>query len=296
MDENHEPRIVGELKTPWTIDLAQKFSEGVHIGGNFRQLTGKTYRSTMLKMGLRFSSGQVSNYMSNARLKYAFISTYDQTIFFKEDVCEDGEIGLAYSRVIHHRTSSTSDTAADNYPVNQVSLRECMLHLLVLVSKPESVWRSVANTKRWNRKKAAVVDHLGLPDNGLTFTPSPGGSGSKGSAIPPLPQGGAGSYSSHSTGASQYRNIDPQREGIRSVSASLHQEPVRVKIFNDLYWHKLHNNKPQPVEDWKVENGQLLVKIDGQRRLAVVIPDQPQQKVHVDAMIPMKKRWYTKIL
>jgi hypothetical protein len=57
-----------------------------------------------------FSSGQISKYMYLAKVKYGFLTTYDQTMFFKQGPDprqnKKGNWVLHHSNVIRHNTES----------------------------------------------------------------------------------------------------------------------------------------------------------------------------------------------
>lgn len=71
--------------------------------------------------------GQPVEYMFTANLKYGFISTYDMTIFLKEEMI-GGVWGIAYSRPIMSCTEW--EQVDDGNYEDRVSLRECFLYLV----------------------------------------------------------------------------------------------------------------------------------------------------------------------
>ena|SRR5271154_2002399 len=78
--------------------------------------------------------GQIAMYMWNAKCTYGFMSTYDQTVFLKQDVdpSDPNKYALWYSNVIHHNTRA-QPVAGANAPAaayrDRVSLKECFLFL-----------------------------------------------------------------------------------------------------------------------------------------------------------------------
>ncbi|KAL8875461.1 MAG: hypothetical protein Q9198_006187 [Flavoplaca austrocitrina] len=71
--ENARPLIVGEVKTPWTCDLEERMEQEPNRGTIFRNRFPR-------------SAGQVAEYMKRYRLKYGFLTTYTETVFFKQEV------------------------------------------------------------------------------------------------------------------------------------------------------------------------------------------------------------------
>ncbi|PYI10687.1 hypothetical protein BO78DRAFT_403753 [Aspergillus sclerotiicarbonarius CBS 121057] len=74
-------RFVGELKTPWVHD--HKLAEALG-GGNERHV--------------RHIFGQIARYMQETRLKYGFISNYEETIFLRQVLDPAGHWELQYSK------------------------------------------------------------------------------------------------------------------------------------------------------------------------------------------------------
>ncbi|KAL1998285.1 hypothetical protein VTN02DRAFT_6463 [Thermoascus thermophilus] len=77
--------------------------------------------------------GQISQYMYLAKVKYAFLTTYDQTIFLKQEPhpTKQSQWALWHSNVISHTTASEEVDPKAKFDAyrNRVSLRECFLFL-----------------------------------------------------------------------------------------------------------------------------------------------------------------------
>ncbi|KZF26200.1 hypothetical protein L228DRAFT_242633 [Xylona heveae TC161] len=112
MDGDGLLKLVGEAKTPWRHNIA----------------------STMLQPQerLRRYLGQISRYMYIAKIKFGFLTTYNQTIFFKQepDPRKRGRWVLWHSNTIWHHTPSQQigDPVPGDYR-EKVSVRECFLFL-----------------------------------------------------------------------------------------------------------------------------------------------------------------------
>ena len=163
-----------------------------------------------------------------------------------------------------------------------------MLFIMCKASEEASSWRSQRKDNvGWVTSHAPRSDsRYPAQPGGKPSTRSSRGAGSSSSG------GKASDYGAGSSSRGMERNDDHSLyQNMGSLSLGGHDlEPVRVKIVDGNYWHKQYNTFA-PVEDFKVENGQLLVKINGERRVAVVIPDAPSQDVYTDTR-PPKKKWY----
>ncbi|KAB8277032.1 hypothetical protein BDV30DRAFT_223995 [Aspergillus minisclerotigenes] len=93
-------RIVGEMKTRWVVALA-----------HLRHILE--------------SKAQIAGYMKMSDRKYGFISTYEETIFLKQDF-KMGSWTLFHGHAIRH--STTGQEGLDF--VDKVSLRECFWFLI----------------------------------------------------------------------------------------------------------------------------------------------------------------------
>ena len=78
--------------------------------------------------------GQIAMYMWHAKCKYGFMSTYNETVFLKQDVdpSDPNKYALWYSDAIRHniraRPVGGGNPSAAPYR-NCVSLKECFLFL-----------------------------------------------------------------------------------------------------------------------------------------------------------------------
>ncbi|KAL8670711.1 MAG: hypothetical protein Q9168_004760 [Polycauliona sp. 1 TL-2023] len=124
--------LAGGAKTPWTIYLAE-----------IMQCNGQTFVDKFIRIA--------AYYMKEYHYKYAFFTTYDETVFFKQESrVFDGEEAkinglapgskrevLCYSNPFHHTTNSRPTGPVDGRPpgifVDTVSTRECFLHMMRLV-------------------------------------------------------------------------------------------------------------------------------------------------------------------
>ncbi|KAH8805001.1 hypothetical protein F5884DRAFT_754579 [Xylogone sp. PMI_703] len=94
----------------------------------------KLHRAMRNERRWRKFMGQTSRYMWLGGCKYGFLSTYDETVFLKQDIDPQnpGGYALFYSDIILHSTSSEEVPGPNPQPEdfrNTVSLRECMLYI-----------------------------------------------------------------------------------------------------------------------------------------------------------------------
>ncbi|KAL1961811.1 hypothetical protein VTN77DRAFT_1023 [Rasamsonia byssochlamydoides] len=85
-----------------------------------------------MSLRLCFASGQISMYMIHTKVRYGFLSTYNQIMFFKQEplLQSMGRYVLWYSPVIHH--STVAQAVEGDQPQSfwgKVSLRECFMFL-----------------------------------------------------------------------------------------------------------------------------------------------------------------------
>ncbi|KAB8265814.1 hypothetical protein BDV32DRAFT_144337 [Aspergillus pseudonomiae] len=104
-------RIVGEIKTPWVKahKLARLF--------------------TLARAKVQQLFGQIAEYMMLANMRYGFLTTYEETIFFRQ-ILSNGSWGLQYSKPIKSSTAAQEAPTGDYE--DRVSVRECFLHLIQL--------------------------------------------------------------------------------------------------------------------------------------------------------------------
>ncbi|KAL2817038.1 hypothetical protein BDW59DRAFT_166073 [Aspergillus cavernicola] len=109
---NH--RAVGEIKTPCIHQ--HRLVYAVQRGGE----------------DLSKTLGQVANYMRLAILKYSFVSTYQQTVFVKQEV-RNGVWTLVYTDVVPG--SNVFINTSDGVDMSMVTLRECFWYFVHLVEQ-----------------------------------------------------------------------------------------------------------------------------------------------------------------
>ncbi|KAL2001236.1 hypothetical protein VTN02DRAFT_2079 [Thermoascus thermophilus] len=123
MDSKARLLLVGEAKTPWIHNIEGSIQEAP---GDFRRYLG-----------------QIARYVYLTQSKYGFLTTYEQTIFLKQDKhpTRKGRWVLWHSPVILHDTQSRrvpgpsgrgQDLSNPALYRQRVSLRECFLYFIDL--------------------------------------------------------------------------------------------------------------------------------------------------------------------
>ncbi|KDB27848.1 hypothetical protein H109_00415 [Trichophyton interdigitale MR816] len=117
LDRNEYPylKFIGEAKTPWNHDLGKIYE-------NF--VAGK-------KTKINSALGQISKYMYQHKIRYGFLTTYNETIFLKQKLFKDSTWGLLVS------TPVSSDIEA-NRKTGAVSLRQCLYYLTCVTEDPKN--------------------------------------------------------------------------------------------------------------------------------------------------------------
>ncbi|EGE04538.1 hypothetical protein TEQG_03409 [Trichophyton equinum CBS 127.97] len=117
LDRNEYPylKFIGEAKTPWNHDLGKIYE-------NF--VAGK-------KTKINSALGQISKYMYQHKIRYGFLTTYNETIFLKQKLFKDSTWGLLVS------TPVSSDIEA-NRKTGAVSLRQCLYYLMCVTEDPKN--------------------------------------------------------------------------------------------------------------------------------------------------------------
>lgn len=105
-DSNHTLKLVGELKTPWV---------GEH------QIKRRIANDRLLREIL----AQPIMYMKDLGCMYGFLATYDETIFLRQVVDNNGVWRSEYSPVI--LSSTTYDRRMTTSPV--VSVKQCFFYV-----------------------------------------------------------------------------------------------------------------------------------------------------------------------
>ena len=262
LDDRSAPRIAGEVKTPWTVDLAAEFTTPGQ-GGLFRRLLGKLSLLDQVKVDLTQYSGQIVNYMYVFRLTYGFITTYDETVFLK--IQEHGNsLVLIFSNVINHSTTSRDVNPGEVYE-GKVSLRECMLYFFHRTSQDEDEWkfRPTFKKEEWfSDEKQTLNANKNTPVNKKDPVRAPASSRHSGQA-----SSASGHPSSSKTvyGAGTGRSNGGYQEFLR----------IRVKWDrkNRNYLYCISKNPPKMgfVEDYSNKGGRLSVRVNGKFQEAEVI-------------------------
>ncbi|KAE8343112.1 hypothetical protein BDV24DRAFT_161925 [Aspergillus arachidicola] len=119
MDDNYDVLLVGEAKTPWKHDIIEVEPKNI------------VFRKYL---------GQIAGYMYDTNSKYGFLTTYNQTMFFKQEPHpkKNGKWVLWRSPVIRHTAHSQKILGNEKELRNpalyrgKVSLRECFLYFVQL--------------------------------------------------------------------------------------------------------------------------------------------------------------------
>lgn len=101
--------------------------------------------------------GQIADYMLRFQLKYGFFSTYNNTLFLKQEII-NGNWVLSVSNLINFNTISTPQDNNGDMLVDKVSLRECMLYFMHVCDQPDFKVVNNTHTSDW-------IIHRMLPDN-----------------------------------------------------------------------------------------------------------------------------------
>ncbi|KAJ5263205.1 hypothetical protein N7478_010810 [Penicillium angulare] len=145
-DEEGNLAALGEIKSPWILILRDATGEG--------------------QEGYRHCLGLLGKYMHIHQVKYAFLTTYNETIFCKQDLPptksqrkrpgRGQELALWYSDVIQHNGAS-----------QLVFLRECFLFLGIQVRDGDYKFENIMRLRNWvNARTGSYPDHENLsPDD-----------------------------------------------------------------------------------------------------------------------------------
>lgn len=113
-DKDNGLKVVGELKSPWIKE---------------HQLS-RLYKHEQL---LRRIIAQPVEYMMDLRCKYGFISTYNETIFLRQEYV-NGEWVIDYSPPIDRSSSHVRSDPANVLESTVVSVKQCFLYVAKLAS------------------------------------------------------------------------------------------------------------------------------------------------------------------
>ncbi|KAL8871045.1 MAG: hypothetical protein Q9174_003048, partial [Haloplaca sp. 1 TL-2023] len=261
-------RVAGELKAPWTCNLLEVMSDA-----------DSDDAADILSFESDFSAwaGQVANYMSKHKYKYGFLSTYQETVFFKQETFQltgawakandvaNGEAVtvLYYSNAVHHYTAFGTPRNAQNPQDfrDKVTVRECMLYLMkVSESYPEP--RVV---KSWTRNEKTssgtkTGKHL-VPDPNDKNSPSKSSASQSSSSKGKAPQ-----QHSYTTGNS----LVQQMNGLNMKDQTDMERYMKYKPFQVRWsdkagtyiWEK--GGKKSKVDGHTRRLGILMVTINGE--------------------------------
>lgn len=107
-------KVVGELKSPWVKE---------------HQLSAFYHDEQLLRRAI----AQPVEYMMDLRCKYGFISTYNETIFLRQEYI-NGEWVIDYSPVIEGSTSYVKSDPANILEPPFVSAKQCFLYMARIAS------------------------------------------------------------------------------------------------------------------------------------------------------------------
>ncbi|KAK2811227.1 hypothetical protein FQN50_002324 [Emmonsiellopsis sp. PD_5] len=118
--EISQAKMVGEIKTPWMHSL--------------NSLSGDD--------GITRLFGQIIQYMLKLKLKYGFLTTYEQTIFLtQEQRAKDKKWVIYYSNPILHTTSTATNIPKMGNLKDTISVKDCMAAVTWLAHEDFEVFR-----------------------------------------------------------------------------------------------------------------------------------------------------------
>ncbi|QKX63405.1 uncharacterized protein TRUGW13939_10575 [Talaromyces rugulosus] len=132
MDQKARLLLVGEAKTPWVHEIEKTLN---HSQSRFRRYLG-----------------QIARYMHLAQCKYGFLTTYDETIFLKQEALP-GRRGKWNAR------GHQQDISNPALYRRKVSLRECFLYLITLACE-ERTAKNAMGLHSWITGDTLNVDKL----------------------------------------------------------------------------------------------------------------------------------------
>lgn len=158
-------RFLGEAKTPWSHNLEDYIKKyKANRKGDLDKAFGKCWTSFNISYAHAHPllTGQVADYMYAFSMKYAFITTYEQTIFLKQDGPEGGPWTLYFSEPIKHLQGLS---AGEAHPEPQLSLRRCMLWLCAVTSGVPKNYQTYNKTpvEKWVKDKTKNHSQLFSP-------------------------------------------------------------------------------------------------------------------------------------
>ncbi|KAI4235655.1 MAG: hypothetical protein LQ349_003008 [Xanthoria aureola] len=277
-DQNSVAKIAGEMKTPWTLNLGRLMSET-----DPDRPTREDFEQTFT-----LCAGQVANYMKLHQYQYGFLSTYDETVFFKQEthrftgawasangVPQGTERNvLYYSNAIHHDTDFIPCNPAVNQDhrafIDKVTLRECMLYLMTQVEEDPGSHPYRNRDTKWT-KPAAQTSTGGKAKN-LAPDPSKG----KLAATPSAPKSSGSNVSTQQHYSRGTGSLADKMSGLRIEDKAVEKAPVpRVRIRwsgsrREYMWTSSQGVESAVDKHHVDKNKTLWVKIRGLTYLAIL--------------------------
>ncbi|KAL8900638.1 MAG: hypothetical protein Q9207_005597 [Kuettlingeria erythrocarpa] len=294
-DRNHNALVAGEVKTPWTLDLGEMMATEDGNNPQFRR-------------DFPTSAGQVANYMKQHSYKYGFLTTYTDTVFFKQESYtfteemaslnnfRKGETitVLYYSNAISHETASTpcGDQSNPFHYTNRVSVRECFLFLMTKLashshefSNHENPWTKENKGKQTSGRLAKFLKFAAPLSiyKGAPSSLAPQGYPSSSQQQQYRSRDGRDYYSTTDPKHSYYtHSADPLADKMsglhlkeRSSESASGQGRGRVTVHWDArrekYSYTASSGKQKHVDSSTTVNGELWVKIHGEKFRATAV-------------------------
>jgi hypothetical protein len=159
------PHFIGHVMTPWAHNI-EDMSRNTDLGGEFRRLLGQCGYCCLTS--LTFTPGQIAKDMLDEKRKYGFVTTYDQTIFLKQEPVGEAWV-LFVSHVFKHNVRSIDPTSGEcsftpTDVQGKMSVRLAMLTLLWLSRTKED---SFADNTTSNWVVSQRLLRLDVKDQGL---------------------------------------------------------------------------------------------------------------------------------
>lgn len=161
-----EVRLVGELKFCGTVKLGRmRAAQMERMETKFKAILGKTETLVCFMFQSLISTGQLVHYMRGHRLQFAFLSTYQDTIFLRLSHTFDSKQNkiprLYFSRVV-------KDKDVVDETNRKISVRLALFYLIYKTfSGNEPEWRipqDILNlTEAWITKSAPVIGPAATP-------------------------------------------------------------------------------------------------------------------------------------
>ncbi|KAL4968317.1 uncharacterized protein BDV14DRAFT_197102 [Aspergillus stella-maris] len=147
--------LAGEAKTWWVHDLLLWFKRWKK---SLQDLDANKARF------LRRALGQIAQYMHTYQVKYGFLTTYEYTIFIRQDNYQDAEgmwrACLSISRPIHR--SETPFGSSEGSP--RLSIRQCIYYLLWLTREgAEYKYANPHPLEKWVAFTNTTTDQANAP-------------------------------------------------------------------------------------------------------------------------------------